>query len=40
MPHRYALDDPLHPEQLKAKQRDLRDGFPLPLTLRVHRSIS
>ena len=40
MPHRYAPDDPLHPEQLKAKQRDLRDGFPRPLTLRVHRSIS
>ena len=40
MPHRYAPDDPLHPEQLKSKQRELRDGFPLPLTLRVHRSIS
>lgn len=40
MPHRYAPDDPLHPEQLRSKQRELRDGFPLPLTLRVHRSIS
>lgn len=40
MPHCYAPDDPLQPEQLKAKQRDLRDGFSLPLTLRVHRSIS
>lgn len=40
MSHRYAPDEPLHPEHLKVKQRDLRDGFPLPLTLRVHRSIS
>lgn len=40
MPHRYAPEDPLHPEQLKAKQRRLRDSFPLPLTLRVHRSLS
>ena len=40
MPRRYASNDPPHPEQLKAKQRDLRDGFPLLLTLRVHRSIS
>lgn len=32
--------DPLHPEVLKAKQRELRDGFPLPLTLRVHRALS
>lgn len=31
---------PLHPETLKAKQRELRDGFPLPLTLRVHRALS
>lgn len=32
--------DPLDPEALKAKQRELRDGFPLPLTLRVHRALS
>lgn len=32
--------DPLHPDALKEKQRDLRDGFPLPLTLRVHRALS
>lgn len=31
---------PLHPETLKIKQRELRDGFPLPLTLRVHRALS
>lgn len=36
----YAPDDPLHPEQLKNKQRDLREGFSLPLTLRVHRALS
>lgn len=40
MPHQYSDQDPLHPENLKAKQRDLRDGFPTPLTLRVHRSLS
>jgi hypothetical protein len=33
-------DDPLHPERLKDKQRALRDSFPLPLTLRVHRALS
>ena len=33
-------DDPLHPDQLKEKQRALRDGFALPLTLRVHRALS
>lgn len=32
--------DPLDPETLKKKQRELRDGFPLPLTLRVHRALS
>lgn len=32
--------DPLHPDALKEKQRRLRDGFPAPLTLRVHRSLS
>lgn len=40
MPNQYASDDPLHPEQLKEKQRRLRDNFPLPLTLRVHRALS
>lgn len=34
------FDDPLHPEALKQKQRELRNGFPLPLTLRVHRALS
>jgi len=32
--------DPLDPEHLKEKQRVLRDGFPLPLTLRTHRALS
>jgi hypothetical protein len=32
--------DPLHPDRLKEKQRALRDGFSLPLTLRVHRALS
>jgi len=36
----YQSGDPLHPEALKQKQRELRDGFPLPLTLRVHRALS
>lgn len=40
MPQRYPIGDPLHPEALKDKQRELRDGFPLPLTLRVHRALS
>tara|TARA_B100000749_G_C18445824_1_gene474229 strand:- start:3032 stop:3730 length:699 start_codon:yes stop_codon:yes gene_type:complete len=40
MPSPYDIDDPLHPEQLKGKQRSLRDGFALPLTLRVHRALS
>lgn len=31
---------PIGAEKLKVKQRRLRDGFPLSLTLRVHRSIS
>lgn len=35
-----APHDPLSPDGLKAKQRKLRDGFALPLTLRVHRAIS
>lgn len=32
--------DPLHPLQLKEKQRALRAGFSKPLALRVHRAIS
>lgn len=40
MPERYQPGDPLHCETLKDKQRQLRDGFPLPLTLRVHRALS
>lgn len=40
MPHRYPASDPLHPEKLKEKQRELRQGFPMPLTLRVHRALS
>lgn len=40
MPHRYPPSHPLHSAQLKEKQRALRDGFPTPLTLRVHRSLS
>ena len=36
----YAPGDSLHPETLKEKQRQLRDAFPLPLTLRVHRALS
>lgn len=34
------VTDPLHPDRLKNKQRALRDGFALPLTLRVHRALS
>ena len=34
------VTDPLHPDPLKNKQRALRDGFALPLTLRVHRALS
>ena len=33
-------EHPLDPTTLKQKQRELRDGFPLPLTLRVHRALS
>lgn len=36
----YKTGNPLHPEALKQKQRDLREGFPLSLTLRVHRALS
>jgi len=37
---RYPPTDPLFPERLKEKQRLLRDGFPEPLALRVHRALS
>jgi hypothetical protein len=40
MVHRYLPGDLLHPDSLKDKQRRLRGGFPTPLTLRVHRSLS
>lgn len=40
MSDQYPEGDPLHPEALKEKQRAVRDGFPLPLTLRVHRALS
>lgn len=40
MPHYYPPEHPLNPETLKSKQRDLRAGFPVPLTLRVHRALS
>jgi hypothetical protein len=32
--------DPLQPDRLKIKQRELREAFPLALTLRVHRALS
>lgn len=35
-----SAEDLLHPDRLKDKQRALRDGFALPLTLRVHRALS
>jgi Apea-like HEPN len=40
MSQRYPPGHPLHPEALKAKQRLLRENFPVPLTLRVHRALS
>lgn len=40
MPSPYSADDPLTPDKLKEKQRGIRDNFPLPLTLRVHRALS
>lgn len=40
MAYQYSPQDPLHPENLKTKQRTLREGFPKPLTLRVHRALS
>lgn len=40
MSYRYPSGHLLHPLALKERQRALRDGFPTPLTLRVHRSLS
>lgn len=40
MAYRYPPGSPLHHENLKAKQRELRGDFPEPLTLRVHRALS
>lgn len=40
MPSPYAPPHPLNSANLKAKQRSLREAFPTPLGLRVHRSIS
>lgn len=40
MSYRYPAESPLHPLALKEKQRRVRDGFPVPLTLRVHRALS
>lgn len=36
----YPEGSPLCHAELKAKQRELRDGFPMPLTMRVHRGLS
>ncbi|MAQ30820.1 MAG: hypothetical protein CL950_12795 [Erythrobacter sp.] len=36
----YPPRNPLHGESLKEKQRGLRDGFTLPLALRIHRALS
>lgn len=40
MVFRYAPGSFRHPEALKEKKRLLRGGVPMPLTLRVHRSLS
>src|SRR3546814_16468963 len=40
MAYRYPPGSPLHHENLKAKQRELRGNFPEPLTPRVHRALS
>ena len=40
MPSLYPVGHPLHPVLLKEKQRAVRDAFPMPLALRVHRSLS
>lgn len=40
MSQRYPPSSPLHPETLKQKHRTLRDDFPTPLSLRVHRALS
>ena len=36
----YPPHSPLHPENLKKKQRELRESFPTPLALRTHRALS
>ena len=40
MPILYPVGHPLHHVSLKEKQRLIRDGFPEPLALRVHRALS
>ncbi len=40
MPPSYPTRHPLHPTELKDKQRQIRGDFPPPLALRVHRSLS
>jgi hypothetical protein len=40
MPPSYPTRNPLHPAELKKKQRGIRSDFPPPLSLRVHRSLS
>lgn len=36
----YKPDDPFSHSLLKEKQRELRDTFPMPLTMRLHRGLS
>ena len=40
MTYRHPGGSPLHHERLKTKQRELREGFAAPLSLRVHRALS
>lgn len=40
MTFRYPPDSPMCHSALKEKQRAIRDSFPMPLTLRVHRALS
>ena len=40
MTYRHPSGSPLHHERLKTKQRELREGFAAPLSLRVHRALS
>lgn len=37
---KYTESSPLCYAKLKAKQREVRDNFPMPLTMRVHRGLS